>query len=140
MSRKTLRTSLCDLLDIEYPILLAGMGGAANAELAAAVSEAGGLGIIGAINLTPDELDAEIRKLKKLTSKPYGVDTIAPTNMVDGNTIDELRNYIPDDAVAYAGKIAAELGIPVPPGTRIGKEGGTGWAAGHDPEADRGGL
>ena len=55
MSRKTLRTSLCDLLDIEYPILLAGMGGAANAELAAAVSEAGGLGILGAINLTAIE-------------------------------------------------------------------------------------
>ena len=134
MSRKTLRTSLCDLLDIEYPILLAGMGGAANAELAAAVSEAGGLGIIGAINLTPDELDAEIKKLKSLTSKPFGVDTIAPTNMVDGATIDELRNYIPDEAVAYASKIARELGIPVPPGTRIGKEGGTGWAAGMTPK------
>jgi nitronate monooxygenase len=134
MSRKTLRTSLCDLLDIEYPILLAGMGGAANAELAAAVSEAGGLGILGAINLTPDELDAEIKKLKKLTSKPFGVDTIAPTNMVDGNTIDELRNYIPDEAVAYASKIAQELGIPVPPGTKIGKEGGTGWAAGMTPK------
>ena len=64
MSRKILRTRLCELLDIEYPILLAGMGGAANAELAAAVSEADGLGIIGAINLTPDELDSEIRKLK----------------------------------------------------------------------------
>ena len=134
MSRKILRTSLCDLLDIEYPILLAGMGGAANAELAAAVSEAGGLGIIGAINLTPDELDAEIKKLKKLTSKPFGVDTIAPTNMVDGNTIDELRNYIPDEAVAYASKIAQELNIPVPPGTKIGKEGGTGWAAGMTPK------
>lgn len=134
MSRKTLRTSLCDLLDIEYPILLAGMGGAANAELAAAVSEAGGLGIIGAINLTPDELDAEIKKLKSLTSKPFGVDTIAPTNIVDGNTIDELRNYIPDEAVAYASKIAQELKIPVPPGTRIGKEGGTGWAAGMTPK------
>ena len=90
MSKKVLRTRLCDLLEIEYPILLAGMGGAANAELAAAVSESGGLGIIGAINLTPDELDAEIRKLKKLTSKPFGVDTIAPTNIVDAATMDEL--------------------------------------------------
>ena len=54
--------------------------------------------------------------------------------MVDTNTIDELRNYIPDEAVAYASKIAQELGIPVPPGTRIGKEGGTGWAAGMTPK------
>jgi NAD(P)H-dependent flavin oxidoreductase YrpB (nitropropane dioxygenase family) len=134
MSRKILRTRLCELLDIEYPILLAGMGGAANAELAAAVSEAGGLGIIGAINLTPDELDAEIRKLKKLTSKPFGVDTIAPTNMVDTATIEELRNYIPDEAVSYASKLAKELGIPVPEGTQFGKEGGTGWAAGMTPK------
>lgn len=134
MSRKILRTRLCELLDIEYPILLAGMGGAANAELAAAVSEAGGLGIIGAINLTPDELDAEIRKLKKLTSKPFGVDTIAPTNMVDTATIEELRNYIPDEAVSYASKLAKELGVPVPEGTQFGKEGGTGWAAGMTPK------
>ncbi len=134
MSKKVLRTRLCDLLDIEYPILLAGMGGAANAELAAAVSEAGGLGIIGAINLTPDELDAEIRKLKKLTSKPFGVDTIAPTNMVDAATIDELRNYIPEEAVTYASKLVKELDIPVPEGTRFGKEGGTGWAAGMTPK------
>lgn len=134
MSRKILRTRLCELLDIDYPILLAGMGGAANAELAAAVSEAGGLGIIGAINLTPDELDAEIRKLKKLTSKPFGVDTIAPTNMVDTATIEELRSYIPDEAVAYASKLAKELGIPVPEGTQFGKEGGTGWAAGMTPK------
>jgi nitronate monooxygenase len=134
MSRKVLRTRLCDLLDIEYPIILAGMGGAANAELAAAVSEAGGLGIIGAINLSPDELDAEITKCKKLTSKPFGVDTIAPTNMVDTATIDELRNYIPDEAVEYVSRLVKELEIPVPEGTRFGKEGGTGWAAGMTPK------
>jgi len=134
MARKTLRTKLCDLLDIEYPILLAGMGGAANAELAAAVSEAGGLGIIGGMNLSPEELDAEIVKCKKLTSKPFGVDTIAPTNMVDTATVDELRNYIPDEAVDFALKLARELGIPVPEGTRLGKDGGTGWAAGMTPK------
>lgn len=134
MTRKVLRTRLCDLLDIEYPIVLAGMGGAANAELAAAVSEAGGLGIIGAINLTPDELDAEIRKLKKLTSKPFGVDTIAPSNTVDAGTIDELRNYIGDDVVEYVSRLVKELNIPVPEGTRFGKEGGTGWAAGMTPK------
>ena len=134
MARKVLRTRLCDLLDIEYPIVLAGMGGAANAELAAAVSEAGGLGIIGAINLTPDELDAEIRKLKKLTSKPFGVDTIAPSTTVDAGTIEELRNYIGDDVVDYVNRLVKELNIPIPEGTRFGKEGGTGWAAGMTPK------
>ena len=51
MSQKVLRTWLCDLLDIEYPIILAGMAECAHADLAAAVSEAGGLGMIGAMNL-----------------------------------------------------------------------------------------
>lgn len=42
------RTPLCDLFDIEYPVLLAGMGGGSGPELAAAVSNAGGLGVLGA--------------------------------------------------------------------------------------------
>jgi len=134
MARKVLRTRLCELLDIEYPIILAGMGGIADAELAAAVSEAGGLGVIGAINLTPDELDAEITKLRKLTSKPFGVDTIAPTSMVETGTLDELRNYITDEAVEYASKLCKELGIPVPEGTQFGRDGGMGWAAGMTPK------
>ena len=134
MADRILSTRLCELLDIEYPIMLAGMGGIASAELAAAVSEAGGLGVIGAINLTPDELDAEIRKARKLTSKPFGVDTIAPTSMVETATLEELRNFITDEAVEYASKLAKELGIPVPEGAKFGREGGTGWAAGFTPK------
>ncbi|MDR5655349.1 nitronate monooxygenase, partial [Ruixingdingia sedimenti] len=53
MSRRTLRTPLCDLLGIEVPILQAGMGGVAFGPLAAAVSAAGGLGTIAAISPTP---------------------------------------------------------------------------------------
>src|SRR4030042_3727365 len=44
-------------------------------------------------------------------------------------TIDELRNYIPEEAVTYASRLVKEMEIPVPEGTRRGKEGGTGWAA-----------
>src|SRR6187455_2524211 len=72
------RTSICDLFGIEYPILLAGMGGVSMAPLVAAVSNAGGLGIMGAANLSPDDLRAEIRKTKTLTSKPFAVDLLAP--------------------------------------------------------------
>jgi len=133
MARSVFRTRLCDLLDIEYPIMLAGMGGVATAELAAAVSEAGGLGVIGGMNLSPDELDAEITKCKKLTSKPFGVDTIAPTSMVETDTLGELRDYITDEVVEYAAKLCSELGIPVPEGVEFGREGGTGWAAGMTP-------
>jgi enoyl-[acyl-carrier protein] reductase II len=73
-----LRTPLCDLLGIEYPILLAGMGGVSMAPLVAAVSNAGGLGIMGAANLSPDDLRAEIRKTQALTKKPFAVDLLAP--------------------------------------------------------------
>jgi len=73
-----LRTSICDLFGIEYPIILAGMGGVAMAPLAAAVSNAGGLGVLGAAPISPDDLRAEIRKTKALTSRPFAVDLLAP--------------------------------------------------------------
>src|SRR5688500_1909516 len=57
-----LRTSLCDLLGIEYPILQSGMGGVAGPALAAAVSGAGGLGILGCAHLPPEEVRTRIRE------------------------------------------------------------------------------
>ena len=81
MSRPVLRTRLCDILDIEYPVVLAGMGGVATAELVAAVSEAGGLGIVGAATMPPDEIDRQVRRIRDLTSKPFGVDVLLPTGV-----------------------------------------------------------
>jgi nitronate monooxygenase len=108
---KILRTKLCDLLDIKYPIILAGMGMIARAELVAAVSEAGGLGVIGAIGLTLDELDAEIRMTKKLTSKPFGVDTILPAGGAQSATIGDLMTYIPREAIEYVDNLAKRIGL-----------------------------
>jgi NAD(P)H-dependent flavin oxidoreductase YrpB (nitropropane dioxygenase family) len=80
MAKHTLRTKLCDILGIEHPVVLAGMGGVARHRLVAAVSEAGGLGIIGAATMLPDELRGEIRKVRELTDKPFGVDILLPTS------------------------------------------------------------
>lgn len=66
------KSRVCQLLDIEYPIFQGGMAWIADASLAAAVSEAGGLGIITGTAPT-DWVRAEIRKAKKLTNKPFGV-------------------------------------------------------------------
>ncbi|MBI4831812.1 MAG: nitronate monooxygenase [Candidatus Lindowbacteria bacterium] len=74
-----LKTSLCDLLGIEKPIIQAGMGFVARSELAAAVSNAGGLGVIGAAFLSHDQLREEIRKTRELTDKPFGVDILFAT-------------------------------------------------------------
>ena len=68
-----IHTALCDLLGIRHPIIQGGMAWVATAELAAAVSEAGALGVIGAGNASPESVRDEIRKAKALTSKPFGV-------------------------------------------------------------------
>jgi NAD(P)H-dependent flavin oxidoreductase YrpB (nitropropane dioxygenase family) len=77
VAKRTLRTELCDLLGIEYPILSAGMGPSlvgektgAPVELVVAVSEAGGLGVLGAAGYTVDELREAIREVQKLTDRP----------------------------------------------------------------------
>lgn len=66
-------TEICKLLNIKYPIIQGGMAWVATAELAAAVSNAGGLGIIGAGNAPGDVIRDEVKKAKSLTDKPFGV-------------------------------------------------------------------
>ena len=86
-----LRTPLCDLLGMEYPIFLAGMavGGIQETaptpiKLVAAVSNAGGLGVLGDSFRTLDEMDEGIKELKKLTNgRPYGVDFLLPATRAD---------------------------------------------------------
>ena len=80
-----LRTRICDLLGSEYPILLAGMGRASTPELAAAVSNAGGLGVIGAASCGPNQLRAWIRRTRALTDRPFGVDTLLPASVRRGS-------------------------------------------------------
>ena len=74
MSR--LHTPVCDLLGIEFPIFQGGMATHTSAELVAAVSNAGGLGIIGALGRNRDDLRDEIRRVRNLTSKPFGVNHV----------------------------------------------------------------
>lgn len=71
-----MRTELTGLLGIEYPILQGGMAWVAEYHLAAAVSQAGGLGIIGAANAPAEWVRDQIRKTKELTDKPFGVNVM----------------------------------------------------------------
>jgi len=68
-----IRTVLCDLLGIEYPIIQGGMAWVSTWELAVAVSEGGGLGIIGAGNAPADWVRTQVREARKRTAKPFGV-------------------------------------------------------------------
>jgi len=73
-----LHTPICERLGIRYPIVLAGMGGVSMHRLVAAVSNAGGLGVIGAANLDAEGLRREIQRTRELTDKPFAVDLLAP--------------------------------------------------------------
>jgi enoyl-[acyl-carrier protein] reductase II len=103
----SLRTPLCDLLKIKYPIMLAGMGGVSYAELAAAVSNAGGFGTLGMAGRHPKEIKEEIRKTRDLTDKPFGVDLLAAVPESLEQTADVI---IEGGAAAFI----SGLGVPPP--------------------------
>jgi len=114
MSSMTLHTSLCDIFGIKYPILLAGMGGAATPELAAAVSNAGGLGILGAASAGPDQLSEWIKRTRKLTDKPFGVDTLLPSTVPSSGTSAQFRAELPQGHVDFAIKFKQQYQLPDP--------------------------
>jgi enoyl-[acyl-carrier protein] reductase II len=103
----SLHTPLCDLLGVQRPIMLAGMGGVSFAELAAAVSNAGGYGVLGMAGRGPDFIREEMRKVRKLTDKPFGVDLLAasPESLVA--SVDVI---IGEGASSFV----AGLGVPMP--------------------------
>jgi NAD(P)H-dependent flavin oxidoreductase YrpB (nitropropane dioxygenase family) len=78
---ETIHTPLTELLGIKYPVMLAGMNAVATSELVAAVTNAGGIGTIGGLTMTPKMLQIEINELKKLLkdrNAPFGVDLAIP--------------------------------------------------------------
>jgi nitronate monooxygenase len=85
-------SALCELFGIQYPIIQSGMSRVAGAELVAEVSRAGGLGILAALRLAPDELRAEIRRIRDLTDRPFAVNLWlhpAVVTPIDPSTIPE---------------------------------------------------
>jgi NADH:quinone reductase (non-electrogenic) len=99
--KKMLETKITEMLGIKYPIVQGGMAWIATAELVAAVSNAGGLGILGSIQYpTPERLREEIHKTRKLTDKPFGVNiTLLPS-----------MRELPNDGFV---QVACEEKIPV---------------------------
>ncbi len=120
MADADLWTPLCDLLEIEVPFVQAGMGYVARGELAAAVSEAGGLGVIGAASLSPDGLRREIHKLRALTDRPFAVDILFATvgrPSGDEATTNFTRDVEAQIEIVFEEKVpvlASGLGDPAP--------------------------
>ncbi|MGX8700768.1 enoyl-[acyl-carrier-protein] reductase FabK [Caproiciproducens sp.] len=89
-----IKTPLCELLGIEYPILQGGMAWIADASLAAAVSNGGGLGLISAMNADAEWVKGEIRRAKTLTDKPFGVNI-----MLMSPHVREIAQLVVDEGV-----------------------------------------
>lgn len=71
-----IKSKICEILGIQYPVFQGGMAWVADADLAAAVSNAGGLGIIAGMNMNGEQLRAEIKKVREMTDKPFGVNVM----------------------------------------------------------------
>ena len=129
MGKRILKTKLCDMLGIEYPILSAGMGPTligektgAPVELVVAVSEAGGLGVLGGSGYTVDELKDAIREIKKQTGRPFGVDLLLPKYLdFEGGLgrtdaqelpLSKVLETIPEAHRKWINKIKQEMGLP----------------------------
>lgn len=110
-------TNIAKLLGIKYPIIQGGMAWVATAELAAAVSNAGALGIIGAGHMPPDALRAEIQKAKQLTDKPFGVNIMLMSPFVK-----EVMQVVVEERVPVVTTGAGNPGEYIPALKAIGSK------------------
>lgn len=99
-----MKTDICKLFSIEYPIFQGGMAWVADASLAGAVSAAGGLGIIAAANAPKDVVENEIHKLKAMTDRPFGVNIMLLSPFVD-----EIAQLVIDEKVPV---VTTGAGLP----------------------------
>jgi enoyl-[acyl-carrier protein] reductase II len=103
----SLRTPLCDRFGVEHPVFLAGMGEVAFADLVAAVSEAGGYGVLGMATSGPDRIREQMRAVRRLTAKPFGVDMLAA---LPDRVLAAIDVIIEEGASCFV----AGLGVPTP--------------------------
>ena len=106
---------ICKLLNIKYPIFQGGMAWIGTAELASAVSNAGGLGIIGAGHMPPDILRAEIHKAKQWTDKPFGVNIMLMSPFVK-----EVMQVVVEEKLAVVTTGAGNPGEYIPALKEVG--------------------
>lgn len=113
VTKPVFRTALCDLLGIEYPILQAGMGsGVGSPDLAAAVSQAGGLGIITGSLMPPDALRQAIRQVRKLTDRPFGVNLVLNNDLRPPKDAAQIPDSLIKTVQSTLNRFRDRLGIP----------------------------
>jgi nitronate monooxygenase len=110
--RTRFRTRVTDLLGITVPILQSGMGRVAGPELAAAVCNAGGLGILAGLRLDGEQLRSQIRTLRELTDRPFGVNLWLHPDVESPFDTDEIPDEIVGAVHATLNEFREELGLP----------------------------
>ncbi len=100
-----MRTRLTDLLGVEHPVMLAGMGGVSYAPLVAAVSQAGGFGCLGASTMTMRRMAAEMAAVRRVTDRPFGVDLLTA---MPGDLHEQVELIVAGGASVFV----AGLGVP----------------------------
>jgi len=104
-----LKTAICNLFNIDYPIIQGGMAHVATAELASAVSNAGGLGIIGAGGYEPDWVREQIRRTKQRTNKPFGVNILLTSPFAE-----QIIEVVLEEKVSVVTTGAGNPGVYIP--------------------------
>ena len=107
----SLETEICDNLGVEYPVF------AFNhcRDVIAAVSNGGGIGVLGATGLSPEGILAEGNWLRKNTDKPFGMDILLPAKSPGTGTKQDLLNAIPKENIEFMKKLREELDLPTAP-------------------------
>ena len=107
-----MKTPICDMLGCDFPLLAFSH----CRDVVAAVSNAGGFGVLGAVGHTPETLDIELSWIDdQVKGKPYGVDLIVPTSLdsrEEALAVEELESRIPPEHKAYVCNLLAQYGIP----------------------------
>jgi NAD(P)H-dependent flavin oxidoreductase YrpB (nitropropane dioxygenase family) len=120
-----MRTELCDRFGIDYPIFVF----TPSEKVAAAVSKAGGLGVLGCVRFNEaDDLEAVLGWMDKNTDgKPYGVDIVMPANVPQEGTAVDISKLIPQSHRDFVAKTLADLGVPPLPDDEERSDGVLGW-------------
>jgi nitronate monooxygenase len=114
-----LHTPVCDLLGMEYPILCAGMGGVTSPTLTANVSNSGGFGVLGGTCVEPEQLRAWIRKIKTMTTRPFGVDLLMPEGLPEKGGEEDLKPMIPKQITDFVEELKKRYGVPDTPSKKF---------------------